>query len=445
MLNRLKIFLALAICLIFLAGCQPKPDNVTGGRQPNGATSGQKPHSATGGQSGQGGGDSRDAPAAKITYIAASIGRSFALTDKGEVYAWGMNDRGELGIGHANDVKTPTKVKLDKKIKQIVPGVFTLALTEDGDVYTWGVTDFGDDLGNNLTFTSTPVKFDLPEKIVRICRTGGALAISESGSLYSWGGNYYGERGDGTRGDTTRIGSFNPHKVDLPKKVTDCSHTTSSAGTHVMALLEDGSVYAWGSNLFGEIGDGEPVPEIKPGTDPTVRVIPKPFKVELKEKIVAVATGRGASYALAEDGALYAWGDNTVGQLGIGDSRVFNSSTPLRVAIPKKVKKVVSGDFHALALAEDGTLYSWGYNSSNGKSSVTGTGSTERVIYEPRVVSIPGEITSISAGDGQTWVMTKDGGIYGWGGNAFGQINSQLPISVNTPTRVIINLNGMNP
>lgn len=424
MLNRLKIHLALAICLIFLAGCQPKPDNGTSGRQPNGATVSQ---------SSQGGG-SKDAPrdvqAAKISYIAASQQNSFVLTDKGEVYAWGRNDRGELGIGHANDVKTPTKVKLVKEIKQIMPGAFALALTEDGDVYTWGVTDFGVNPGDDISFTTTPVKFDLPEKIARICDAGVGLAISESGSLYTWGWNYYGERGDGTR-----THSFKPYKVDLPKRVIDCS-----AESHVIALLEDGSVYTWGSNMFGEIGDGQPVPEIKPGTDPTVRVVLQPFKVEIKEKIVAVATGRGASYALAEDGVLYAWGANDVGQLGIGDSTVPYSSIPVRVTIPKKVKKVVSGDFHALALAEDGTLYSWGFNSSDGTISVTGIGSTERVIYEPRVVSIPGEITSVSAGNGQTWVMTKDGGIYGWGANGFGQINANLPNAVNVPTKININL-----
>ncbi|MBO8168873.1 MAG: hypothetical protein H0Z35_06790 [Thermoanaerobacteraceae bacterium] len=206
-----------------------------------------------------------------------------------------------------------------------------------------------------------------------------------------------------------------------------------------MALLEDGSVYTWGSNFFGEIGDGAPV-AYKPGGELIENTLLTPYKVDFDKKIIAIATGRGVSYALDENGVLYSFGANDVGQLGIADDKVVASSTPLRVAIPKKVKMIVSGDFHALALAEDGTLYSWGYNSRDGEISLTGTGSTERVIYEPQIVTIPGEIVSISAGNGHTFVIIKENGIYGWGDNSYGQIDPDLPARINTPTKITLNI-----
>lgn len=374
---------------------------------------------------------SQDRATANITYIAAGDSNSFALTDEGELYTWGRNDQGALGIGTTEDTDAPTKVPLEKEIKQIVPGAFAVALTKDGGVYMWGVTEFGILEGDTNLFTVTPMRVELPEKIIKlgIGRSLG-LAISESGSLYTWGWNYYGQRGDGTK--TT---SFAPYRVDLPGRVVDASGLDS----HVMALTEDGAVYTWGSNFFGEIGNGEPV-TYKPGEELTETTILTPYRVPLDKRIVAIATGRGASYALTETGVLYSFGANDVGQLGIADSEVVASSTPVRVAVPGKVRMIASGNFHALAVTEDGTLYGWGRNSSDGEISVLGIGSTERAVFEPRVIAVPGEIISMSAGNGQTWVLTKSNGIYGWGANGYGQIHPDLPRRVNTPTQVILDI-----
>ncbi|MHB1128119.1 MAG: RCC1 domain-containing protein, partial [Bacillota bacterium] len=192
--------------------------------------------------------------------------------------------------------------------------------------------------------------------------------------------------------------------------------------------------FAWGSDFFGELGNGEPV-VYKQGEELVEKTVLTPTKIKLDKKIIAVATGRGASYTLTEDGILYSFGSNDVGQLGIADKNIITSSNPLKVAIPKKIKMIASGDFHALALAEDGTLYSWGYNSRNGKGSTVGIGSSEKVVYDPKTLDIPGEITSISAGNLHTWVMIKDG-IYAWGSNHYGQIKSGLPEYIDVPTKI---------
>lgn len=369
----------------------------------------------------------------RIVYVAAGTSSSFVLTESGELYAWGWNDEGALGIGSTEDTRTPTRVALKQRVKQVVPGAFAVALTEDGEVFMWGVTEFRFMQFEPNLYTTVPVKVDLPEKIVRlgIGRALG-LAISESGSLYTWGWNYYGQRGDGTRDN-----SFTPHRVDLPGRVTDASGMDS----HVLALMEDGSVYAWGSNFFGEIGDGLPVSYVS-GEELTETVVLVPQKVPFERRIVAVATGRGVSYALDENGTLYSFGANDVGQLGIGRSEVVTSSTPVQVAVPGRVKMIASGDFHALALTEDGTLYGWGRNSSDGEISVLGIGSTEKTVFEPRIIPVPGEIIFIAAGGGHNWVITDDHKLYGWGANGYGQLHTDLPRRVNTPTEVVVDLKG---
>lgn len=352
----------------------------------------------------------------QIVQLALYQQNSFALTDKGELYGWGgRNGEGELGIGNTETTKTPIKIKINERITQISPGPFSVALTEDGEIYTWGITDFGDDLGNERTFTNTPQKKEMPEKITKLGDGAGVgLAISGNGSLYIWGWNYYGERGDGTR----KRSNYTPHKVNLPQRVMDASYK----GTHVLALLEDGSVYAWGTNYFGEIGDQTPV-AYKPGKayDENVVVL-KPYKVHFDKKIIAITSGNGTSYAVDEDGTLYAWGQNLLGQLGIGDEKVEASSTPLKVAVPKKIKAVKSGEDHVYAIAEDGTVYEWG-NTDRGKK------------YKPEVIQIPGEVDKISVSF-NTWVITKDGEIYGWGNNQDGQMGADLPEVVHTPTKI---------
>ena len=422
------VFLLLLFVLIFMSGCLLKEKEVTNGKE----NETYKNQEIAGNEITNPNDEMENAvPMEQITdikYIAASEQNSFILTHNGELYSWGRNDKGELGLGHNTDVTIPTKISLEKKIKQIAPGAFAVALTDEGEIYTWGVYDFGVREEDAHRFRRSPVKFDLPEKIIKIGDKGGVgLAISETGALYTWGWNYYGQRGDGT----TRNHSFIPHKVDLPERIIEASCTDS----HVMALTEAGNVYTWGSNFFGEIGDEKPV-AYRIGGELIENNVLKPYKVNFEKKIIAIATGRGASYALDEDGVLYSFGANDVGQLGVGDSSIETSSVPLRVAVDKKVKMVVSGNFHAYALTEDDTLYGWGRNSSDGVISVLGLGTTEPIIYEPQVINISDKIISMSAGNGQTWALTEGGAVYGWGDNSFKQISLELPWRVNTPTRI---------
>jgi alpha-tubulin suppressor-like RCC1 family protein len=270
----------------------------------------------------------------------------------------------------------------------------------------------------------------MQEKIVQIFNGHGTVGLAKgvSGAVYIWGWNRQGLLANGSTEN-----SMVPQKLDIPSNVIDIS----SYDTHVIALCENGKVYSWGSNYFGELGDGSKI-EFSPTGDliENNRLFPK--EVSIKGKIIDIAAARGASYALTEDGKLYAWGANDVGQLGVGDKDIRYSSTPMEVCIEGNIKEIAIGAFHAYALLENGDLYGWGYNSRENRDfSVLGIGKNDLVIYSPVKIPITGSVKTISTGSGHTFMRTEDGELYAWGSNYSSIISSDLPETVNVPTLLV--------
>lgn len=282
------------------------------------------------------------------------------------------------------------------------------AITNDG-VYFWsGVVNI------------TPTKLAFPAAVTQVSfisdRNSRALAITNDG-VYGWGTNGRGQVGDGTytpRWDT-------PVKVLLPASVT--SVTAIAAGYyHSLAVTNDG-LYAWGDNMNGELGDG------------TRTSTPLPVKVALPSSvtsITAIAAGNNSSYAVTNDG-LYAWGNNAAGQLGNGSTATdqvlpvkvqFNTGTKGKTTTTvTSVTSIAAGLDYALAITNDG-LYAWGQNSSG----QLGIGSQINKAYRTKVqFSSKTVITvkSISAGRDHNLAVTSDG-LYAWGSNAYGKLG---PIS----------------
>src|SRR6202044_2876443 len=284
-------------------------------------------------------------PGTRVTQVRAGCAHTLALTAKGHVLAWGSDSDGQLGDGRITDSATPVRVKLPRgtKITAIRAGCeHSLALTSNGQVLAWGY-NHGGELGNGSTASSdVPVRVALPAGVrataVSAEEETGLARTSGGGGLFGWGDNSLGQLGDGT---TTS--SDTPVSIPILVRGPSLGHLVSLFGGcgHTVALFSSGKVLAWGSNVFGQLGDGTTT-----GSDtPVVVMLPA------STKVTAISAGCATSYALTRSGHMLAWGLGAIGELG--DGSISSSDTPVWVGLPSgwRASAVGSGPMAAHALA----------------------------------------------------------------------------------------------
>ncbi len=289
-----------------------------------------------------------------VIQVVAANNTSFALTSEGRVYAWGLNAVGQAGVGD-RDTKPRLVPNLPSDVTYIAGGNgFTLALTASGDVYSWGSATNGV-LGNGQTsgtdFPPTKIDAFAGDPVIQISAgLEHALAVTASGAIYAWGNNTNGQLGTGVAGGNQST----PTKLTLSEQFVQIA----AGATHSMALTASGDVYTWGNNANGRTGLGTTT-----GNQPT------PTKVDSLAGVSQITAGSLNSFALTSDGAVWAWGRNNQGQLGVGSTLPANASTPTKVTtVPSGVDvlelRAHSSSSHFLLLGSDGKLYGWGANSS---------------------------------------------------------------------------------
>uniref|UniRef100_A0ABS3IUF0 InlB B-repeat-containing protein n=1 Tax=Bifidobacterium asteroides TaxID=1684 RepID=A0ABS3IUF0_9BIFI len=299
------------------------------------------------------------APSADVSLIQASAGtyHSVAIGSDGNLYTWGENEDGQLGRDTSSTpANRPGKVEPPEGVTfiQASAGAYhTLALGSDGNLYTWGINGH-DQLGRDTSSTpaNRPGKVEPPEGVTFIQASAGTyhtLALGSDGNLYSWGD----ADGFGLLGrDTSSTPANRPGKVESPEGVT---FIQASAGAyHTLALGSDGNVYTWGINNLDQLGRNfDSVPVDRPGK------VDKPAGATF----IQVGAGDYHSMALSNDGSIYTWGYNSYGQLG----RDTAASRPGKVAPPEDVTFTLAsaGDYDSMALGSDGNLYTWGLNDQN--------------------------------------------------------------------------------
>ena len=242
--------------------------------------------------------------------VSVSLGdnHSAAITTDGSLYMWGSNGfYGKLGNGTTENKSISTPIKIMDNVAYVSLGYdHSAAITEDGSLYTWGYNGHHQ-LGNGKSGRSTtPVKIMDNVAYVSLGEFHSA-AVTTDGSLYTWGENRYGQLGNGTKND-----SF------VPKKIMDNVAYVSLGYNHSAAITTDGSLYMWGENIWGQLGNGE---------RGAASVSRSPVKI--MDHVVCVSLGYIHSAAITEDGSLYTWGDNRYGQLGNGTEN--DSSVPQKI------------------------------------------------------------------------------------------------------------------
>ena len=306
------------------------------------------------GQLGDGTVTNRSSPVQTITYSTnwkfASCGYNFTAATKtdGTLWGWGNNQYGQLGDNSAVHRLSPVQnITFASNWLQVSCGSnHTAAIKTDGTLWTWGRNAYGN-LGNNsMTFTgiSSPIQTISGGTNWGSVSCGYSLtgAIKTDGTLWLWGDNDRGQLGDNTR----------LHRSSPVQTVTGGTNWSqvSCGSNHTAAIKTDGTLWIWGRNAYGQLGDNtltsksSPVQTIAGGTNWS-----------------SVACGSEITAAIKTDGTLWTWGINNIGQLG--DNTLINRSSPVQtIAGSINWKKVSTGNFHIAAIKTDGILWTWGQN-----------------------------------------------------------------------------------
>jgi alpha-tubulin suppressor-like RCC1 family protein len=362
---------------------------------------------------------------------------SIILKSDGTVWTWGANFGGKLGIGVAttNWALVPTEVhgvsNVDylNSITAIMGGeVHNVALKSDGTVWAWG-SDFVGQLGIGTTNDqSLPVQVGLNSvpPLTGVTKLGGrpyfSLAVKSDGSIWAWGMNYNGQIGNGT------VNTYPNPQVLIPVMVSNSQPggavnnpvQVSCGYTYGVALLTNGTVWTWGTGPNGELGNG------------TTGHSYTPVQVTGLSNVRAISCGWNHTLALKSDGTAWTWGLNNSGELG--DGTTLNRSIPVQVINVSNIVTVSGGDWHSSALKADGTVWKWGKNDV-GQLGLGMTNSSPNPVPAP----IPGftNVAKVTARDWHNIAVKSDGSVWAWGSNNYGQCGNNSTNDAWSPVAVV--------
>ncbi len=331
--------------------------------------------------------------------IAGGLFFSLSTCLDSTVKSWGYNYYGELGLGDTIDRHIPTPIAGLTGIKAVDAGEWhSIALKNNGTVWSWG-NNFNGQLGTGLVpNSSVPVQvFGLTN--VRAIASGQnhCLALKSDSTIRAWGNNLYGQVGDGT----TNLVACQCKPSAVPVSNLNNVIAIASGGFHSLALKSDSTLWAWGRNTNGQLGDST-------NNDSSL-----PIQVHGLSGIVAISAGGIHSLALKSDGTVYAWGGNLNGQLG--DSTINDKNFPVKLNGLTNVMAISAGYNHSMILKTDSTIWSWGYN----YYSQVGDGTLVDKHFPVSGTGLTG-IAAIDAGGSHSIVLKNNFSLKAWGNSYYG-------------------------
>jgi len=349
---------------------------------------------------------------AKAQTIAAGFAHSIKVCTDGTVQATGSNDYGALGNGTNTNSNVPVQTNNLTNIIAVGAGYqHSVALKNDGTVWCFGQNNFGQlGIGNN-TNSNVPIMVNGLVGITAIS-TGRdfTLALKNDGTVWAWGYDGYGQLGTGN------IPIPNISQSNIPVQVIGLTGVKAIAAGffHSIALKNDGTLWTWGKNQFGQLGNGN-------NNDSSI-----PILISSLTGITSIAGGSNNTLVLKSDGTVWNCGLGTDGQLG--NALNNNSNVPVQVSALTNIISIGRGGFHNLAVKSDGTAWAWGSNQSGQLGNGTYTNSNVPV----QVSGLAG-IIEVAGEQYHSLALKNDGTIWAWGTGTTGALGLGLNTGTNIP------------
>ena len=339
----------------------------------------------------------------------------------GPLWLWGTGTSGQLGDNTTVSKSSPVQtVTLGTYWKQVaVGGGFVAAVTDGGSLWLWGKNYYNAPIGDNTTTDrSSPVQTVTGGTTWKqvSCGFGHTAAVKTDGTLWTWGRNYDGQLGD----SSPLFGSPRSSPVQTTSRGTSWSRV--SCGSYFTAAVKtDGTLWLWGMDTSGQLGDNSATNKTSP-----VQTVTGGNNWKL------VACGGSHTAAIKTDGTLWAWGLGTSGQLG--DNTITSKSSPVQTIAGGTTWSAVScGDLHTAAVKSDGTLWSWGLGTSGQ------LGDNTIIRKSSPIQTIAGGTTwsAVSCGYKATAAIKTDGTLWSWGLGTSGQFGNNSITSRSSPVQTI--------
>jgi alpha-tubulin suppressor-like RCC1 family protein len=349
--------------------------------------------------------------------VSGGNGHTVAIKKDGTLWGWGGANVGQLGDGTNKNKNYPVKISSDTNWLRIEAGIaHSIALKSDGTLWGWGYSKEGrvgtaKGITGGMILQPTQLGTDTDWKTFS---AGGehTLAIKNNGSLWAWGSNEFGQLGTNT---------ISGYTVNLTRIGNDSNWMAVSAGNYFsMGLKNDGTLWTWGFNRWYQLGDSTSIDKNKP------------VKIGRDSTWIQIAAGGENGHAIKSDGTLWAWGYNNYGSLG--DSSTVDKKVPTQIGNETSWKSISKGDGggFTIAIKSDSSIWTWGYNNWG----QLGNGTLNNKIYPEKILTQK-KWQTVSAGGGHALAIDINGSMWAWGENSYGQLGDAT--NINTKTEVAVN------
>lgn len=339
-------------------------------------------------------------------YVASSGNNTFAIKQDNSLWAWGSNTNGEIGDGTKDSREYPFKIMTD--VTQVAAGyTHILAIKKDGTLWAWGNNSYGELCDGTKDSKRYPVK--VMNNVAQVAAGSSySLIVKKDGTLWVCG--------NGSRGE---LGTGNTSNKGTPVKIMDGVLKVAAGSGHSVILKKDGSLWTCGYNGHGQIGDGTQIDCFTPK--------------RIMDDIIDISAGSYNTFAIRSDHTLWAWGYNEEGQTA---GKSSSELTPTRIM--EDVEEVSASYYRTMVRKTDGTIWACGY-----WKDFFGIES-KNTVHEPTQINSLNNISCIDTGYLHSLVVDKEGNVYSFGKNDYGQLGDGTLINHASPVHIMTNVSKVS-